>query len=166
MFNAFFLVSLPAFCSSCGAPLRGAAASPEVGVGTGVPPASGASAQPAFVTSQGLSENAAAALAYVTIIPAIIFLLVEPYNMMLFVQFHSWQSIGLCFAATLLQVMISIFEGMVHFIPGIVYLFLLVHFAIWLGLFALWIMIILKASKGEWYKLPVLGDFAEKLARG
>jgi uncharacterized membrane protein len=111
-----------------------------------------------------LSENAAAALSYVTIIPAIIFLLIEPYNRIPFVRFHSWQSIGLCVGATVLQVLVSVGEGMMHFIPGVVYLFILVHFAIWLGLFALWIMIILKASKGEWYKLPVIGDFAEKQA--
>ena len=36
----------------------------------------------------GLSDNAAGALAYVTIIPAIIFLVVEPYNKNSFIRFH------------------------------------------------------------------------------
>ncbi len=34
-----------------------------------------------------------------------------------------------------------------------------------LGMFIVWLMAILKASKGEWYKLPFIGDFAEKQAR-
>ena len=30
--------------------------------------------------------------------------------------------------------------------------------------FILWVMCIMKASKGEWYKLPFIGDLAEKQA--
>jgi uncharacterized membrane protein len=120
--------------------------------------------QPAATTSSGLSDNAAGAIAYLTVIPAIIFLVIEPFNRIPFVRFHSWQSIGLCVAAFLLQVCITILEMVVHFIPGIVFLFMLVHLAVGLGLFLLWLFVILKASKGEWYKLPFIGDFAEKQA--
>jgi len=42
------------------------------------PPPPGYSAQP--LGAQGLSENSACALAYVTFIPALVFLLVAPYN--------------------------------------------------------------------------------------
>ena len=38
--------------------------------------------------STGLSDNAAGALAYLTVIPAIIFLIVEPYNKNSFVRFN------------------------------------------------------------------------------
>ena len=51
------------------------------------PPQGGATQSAA---PSGLSDTAAGALAYVTIIPAIIFLLVEPYNKNSFVRFHSW----------------------------------------------------------------------------
>jgi hypothetical protein len=34
------------------------------------------------------------------------------------------------------------------------------------GRFAAWLIAIIWASKGEWYKLPLIGDFAEKTARG
>jgi uncharacterized membrane protein len=166
-----------AFCSSCGAPLAAHAAgatptgaTPSSGY-TDVPPAY-SSAPPAYAaappaaTAAGLSENAAAALSYLTIIPAIIFLVLEPYNRMPLVRFHSWQSIGLCVAAFLLQVIVSIAEITMHFIPGIILLFSLIHLVIGLGLFLIWLFVILKASKGEWYKLPFIGDFAEKQARG
>jgi uncharacterized membrane protein len=182
--------SQSAFCNSCGAPLAaGGSASASSSVPpppnytnvppaytnvppayTNVPPAYSA-VPPAYTTappvaaSSGLSENAAAAIAYLTIIPAIIFLVLEPYNKMPLVKFHSWQSIGLCVAAAVLQVIITIAEMAMHFIPGIVLLFSLVHLVIGLGLFLVWLFIILKASKGEWYKLPIIGDFAEKQAR-
>jgi uncharacterized membrane protein len=152
-----------AFCNHCGAPMTAAApqAAPA-GAGATMPPPVYA-VQPVAAGS-GLSENAAGAIAYLTIIPAIIFLVIEPYNRIPFVRFHSWQSIGLCLAALVLQVIVSIFEIMVHFIPGIVLLFSLIHLAIGLGLFLVWLFVILKASKGEWYKLPLIGDFAEKQA--
>ncbi|WP_353068307.1 hypothetical protein RBB75_12870 [Tunturibacter empetritectus] len=138
---------------------------------TNVPPAY-STVPPAYVaappaaTNAGLSENAAAAIAYLTIIPAIIFLVLEPFNKMPLVRFHSWQSIGLCVAAFVLQLLISFGEILLHFIPGIVLLFSLVHLVIALGLFLVWLFLIIKASKGEWYKLPIIGDFAEKQARG
>jgi uncharacterized membrane protein len=153
-----------AFCNHCGAPM--AAAIPQAapaGAGATTPPPTYA-VQP-VAASSGLSENAAGAIAYLTIIPAIIFLVIEPYNRIPFVRFHSWQSIGLCVVAFVLQVVVSILEMMVHFIPGIVLLFSLIHLTIGLGLFIVWLFVILKASKGEWYKLPLIGDFAEKQAR-
>ena len=163
-----------AFCNHCGAPLAaGSAASSTVPPPpdyTNVPPAY-STVPPAYVaappaaTSSGLSENAAAAIAYLTIIPAIIFLVLEPFNKMPLVRFHSWQSIGLCVGAFVLQVLISFGEVLLHFIPGIVLLFTLVHLVIGLGLFLIWLFLIIKASKGEWYKLPIIGDFAEKQAR-
>jgi uncharacterized membrane protein len=152
------------FCNHCGAPM--AAAAPQAapaGASATTPPPTYA-VQP-VAASSGLSENAAGAIAYLTIIPAIIFLVIEPYNRIPFVRFHSWQSIGLCVAALVLQVVVSILEIMVHFIPGIVLLFSLIHLTIGLGLFIVWLLVILKASKGEWYKLPLIGDFAEKQAR-
>ena len=49
--------------------------------------------------------------------------------------------------------------------PGWV-LFGAVNMLVGLGLFVAWVIVIFEASKGEWYKLPVIGDFAEKQARG
>jgi uncharacterized membrane protein len=168
--------SQSAFCNHCGAPIAtggGAAASSTVPPPpdyTNIPPAystvpPGYVAAPPVVGSAGLSENAAAAIAYLTIIPAIIFLVLEPYNKMPLVRFHSWQSIGLCVAAFVLQVLITIAEVTMHFIPGIILLFSLIHLVIGLGLFLVWLFVILKASKGEFYKLPIIGDFSEKQAR-
>ena len=153
-----------AFCNHCGAPMAAATSqAAPAGAGATTPPPT--YAVQTVAAGSGLSENAAGAIAYLTIIPAIIFLIIEPYNRIPFVRFHSWQSIGLCVAAFVLQVIVSIIETMAHFIPGTVFLFMLVHFAIGLGVFRMWLFVILKASKGEWYKLPFIGDFAENQAR-
>lgn len=163
-----------AFCNRCGAAMTAAAP------GTSVPPPPGYGAVPHYAeqpTAQasyaapplaagpGLSANAAAAIAYLTIIPAIIFLVLEPYSRIPLVKFHAWQSIGLTVAAILLQIIVSFCEVALHFIPGVFLIFSLVHLVIGLGLFLVWLFAILKASKGEWFKLPVIGDFAEKQAR-
>ncbi len=65
------------FCGSCGAAVGGAA------VG-GTPPAAAPS-----IASTGITANVAGALAYFTFIPAIIFLVVDPYKNDKFIRFHS-----------------------------------------------------------------------------
>jgi uncharacterized membrane protein len=103
--------------------------------------------------STGLSENAAGALAYVTIIPAIIFLVMEPYNRNPFIKFHAWQNIFLCIFLFVL--------GVIGVIPILGWL---IFFVGALGAFVFWIIAILNAYKGQRYKIPVLGNLAEKQA--
>lgn len=104
-------------------------------------------------TQSGLSDNAAGALAYVTIIPAIVFLIVEPYNKNSYVRFHSWQSIFLgiaCFALSFVNIIPIL--GQIVFLLGM------------LVLFVGWLIALLKALKGERFKLPLIGKFAEQQA--
>ena len=115
-------------------------------------PPPGTPPYPPPVASSGLSDNSAAALSYLTIIPAIIFLVLEPYNKSKFVRFHAFQSIAFCVVAFALHFILI-------FIP---FLGWVLSLLLSLVLFVLWIMTILKASKGEWYKLPLIGDFALK----
>ncbi len=111
------------------------------------------STQPQAATS-GLSATAAGALAYVTIIPAIIFLVVEPYNKSSFVRFHAWQSIFFCIAAVAIQVVLSI----IPLIGWILLPFAMIAFLI------VWLLVLLKASKGLRYQLPIIGKFADQQA--
>jgi uncharacterized membrane protein len=114
-------------------------------------------------TSQtGLSDNAASGLAYITIIPAIIFLVVPPYNQKPVVRFHSWQSIFFCIAWLVIQIGFMI----LHHIPFFGCLAGMVSMLIWLGLFILWLIVMIKAFNGERFKIPVIGDLAEKQANG
>lgn len=112
---------------------------------------------PPISAQSGLSDTAAGALAYVTIIPAIIFLLVEPYNRNSFVKFHAWQSIFLSIACFVLW-----FVNMIlAFIPVIGWLLML---AIGVGIIVLWIVCVLKAMNGQKFMIPVIGPLAEKQA--
>ena len=40
-----------------------------------------------------VSDNAAGAVAYITLFPALIFLFLPPYNKSSYIRFHAWQSI-------------------------------------------------------------------------
>jgi uncharacterized membrane protein len=117
-------------------------------------------------SSPGLSDNVAAALAYVTIIPAIIFLVLEPYNRIPLVRFHAVQSIAFTIAYIVVQALVAIVREFVRFIPFSFVIFGALHTLVFLGFFVVWLLVIFKASKGEWYRLPVIGDFAERQARG
>lgn len=115
---------------------------------------------PSAVSTPGLSDNAAGGLAYVTIIPAIVFLALAPYNRSPFVRFHAWQSIFLTIACLAIDVALIVLGHLP--VLGLATLF------IWplvgLGFLAVWIIVLIKAFGGSYFKLPILGDLAEKQA--
>lgn len=112
---------------------------------------------PEEIAQTGLSDNAAGGLAYVTFIPAIIFLVVAPYNQSANVRFHSWQSIFL----TGLAVVVWVVNMILAFIPIIGWLIMLV---LGLGLLVLWILCVVKAFGGGRFMIPVIGALAAKQA--
>src|SRR5690242_16408087 len=86
---------MPRFCSSCGAVLPESAISCPACSGA-VPVGGGVAAAPATMpAASGLADNLAGALAYLTFIPAILFLMTAPYNQNRFIRFHSFQSLAL-----------------------------------------------------------------------
>jgi uncharacterized membrane protein len=99
-------------------------------------------------------------LAYITIIPAIVFLVMEPYNKRIFPRFHSFQSIFFCIACVAASVVLSI----VGMMPGLGWAVLLLWPLLGLAELIIWIILLLKANSGQMYKLPVIGDLAEKQA--
>jgi uncharacterized membrane protein len=107
-----------------------------------------------------MTDNVAGMLAYVTIIPAIVFLVVAPYNRNPFVRFHAFQNIFFCIAWIALWVVLSIFAH----IPFLGWLSILLWPLIGLGGLILWIVLLLKANQGQKWKLPYIGDMAEKQA--
>jgi uncharacterized membrane protein len=110
-----------------------------------------------------LPETIAGALAYCTIVPAIVFLLVEPYSKNRFVRFHSFQCVGLWLAALVVGAALRVAGFLLFFIPllGHLSVFLLAM-VVSLGFFVIWVVLIVKALQGEMFKLPVIGDFAEQ----
>lgn len=145
------------FCTSCGTALPDNANNcPQCGKAQGV--GGGAAAVPA--AAGGLADNVAGLLAYITIIPAIIFLVLEPYNRNRFIRFHAFQSIFFAVAWFAVCIVLSIL-GMMPFVHWFVAL-------LWplvsLAFFILWVLLLIKAYGGQMFKLPVIGDIAETQA--
>jgi uncharacterized membrane protein len=144
-----------AFCNMCGTQIADGATTCAACAGRAAgAPAATATAAP------GMADNVAGMLAYVTIIPAIVFLLVAPYNRNRFIRFHAWQCIFFAIAWTVLWMALSIFAH----IPFLGWLSVLMWPLIGLAGFILWIVLLLKANQGQMYKLPTIGDLAEKQA--
>jgi uncharacterized membrane protein len=143
-----------AFCPNCG---KAAGQASGAGASPAPAPSAGYTAPPASAAAP-IEENVAGMLAYFTIIPAIIFLLIEPYNRNRFVRFHSFQCLFTGAALIVLHVCLSVLS----------YALPLIMFPIWglLGLaeFALWILLVIKAYQHQMFKLPIVGDLAEKQA--
>ena len=79
----------------------------------------------------------------------------EPYNKNPFIRFHSFQSIAFSVVAFAIHIVLM-------FIPILGWA---ISLLLTLVFFVLWIMCVMKASKGEWYKLPIIGDFALQQSR-
>lgn len=142
-----------AFCGSCGAQI------PD-GTTTCAACASRTAPAPVAVAAGATTDNVTGMLAYFTIIPAIIFLVVEPYNKSKFVRFHAWQCIFFNIAWIALWIGLRI---VVH-IPLLGWLTILIWPLITLAGFIIWLILVLKANQGQMFKLPVIGDMAEKQA--
>lgn len=96
-------------------------------------------------TSTGLQENVEGLLCYLGgWITGLIFFLIEKDSK--FVRFHAVQSIG-----------VSVVLMILGFIP-------IVNLFVWILGLVLWILLMVKAYQGKMFKLPVIGDFAEKQA--
>ena len=96
----------------------------------------------------------------ITIIPSIIFLVMEPYNKNRFIRFHSFQNIFFCIGWVILWIAL----GIIGQIPVLGWATLLLWPLIGLGGLIVWIILIMKAYQGQMFKLPVIGDLAEKQA--
>ena len=145
-----------AFCSTCGAQIADGSTTCAACAGRA------AAAGPTVTTanSGGLADNVAGMLAYITIIPAIIFLVMEPYNKSRFVRFHSWQCIFFLVAITVLHIALSVLAV----VPFMVLLTLPLHALVTLATLIVLIICALKANQNQMYKLPFVGDLAEKQA--
>jgi len=110
-------------------------------------------------TSLGLEENIEGALCYLLgWITGIVFYLLEKENK--FVRFHAMQSILTFFPLWILSIL---FGGWSWFLFWHAWAFLVwFSWIIWVVMLILWLVLMIKAYQGEMYKLPIVGDIAEK----
>ena len=122
----------------------------------GVPPGT---QSPLGPTSMGMSPNVEAGLSYLFgWITGLIFFLVEKQNR--FVRFHAMQSILFFGGLTVISIILG-------FIGGFAGIGLLTGLLTWLvdvvG-FVGWIILLINGFQGKYFKLPIIGDYAEKYA--
>jgi uncharacterized membrane protein len=113
-----------------------------------------------------MTENVAGLLCYVLgFITGIIFLVVAPYNQNKFVRFHAFQSIFLSVAWVAVIIVEQILNAIVLSISFALFgLLATVWLLVALGFLALWVLLMVKAYSGQRWKLPIIGDLAEKQA--
>ncbi|MBI5026698.1 MAG: DUF4870 domain-containing protein [Nitrospirae bacterium] len=115
-------------------------------------------------SSSGLQPNLAAALAYVlTVITGIIIFVIEKENK--YVRFHAMQAILFGAAWIILWIVLGIVSIALAFVPVVGWIIsAVIYLGLGLGGFILWLFVIYKAYQGERFKLPIVGDIAEKNA--
>jgi uncharacterized membrane protein len=112
-----------------------------------------------------LTENVAGALAYISFIPAVVFLLLDPYNKNRFVRFHSFQCMFMWVTGLLIGVALRFVGLVLYIIPVLGHLLVwLIAMVVILGAVVIWLVLVVKALQGEAFKLPVIGDLAERQA--
>ena len=139
------------------------------------PPPVQMSSQPpvqAAKSSTGLDENIAALLSYVFgWLSGLIFFLIEKDSRL--VRFHAMQSLlfNVVFAVIAIALWIVLFvvflvasqiSGALTTLLSLVSILVWVVFSI--AILVGWVMCLVKAFQGQYFKLPVIGNFAEKFS--
>ena len=153
----------PMICSYCSASM------PEI---SGFCPACGravpeeADSAPDIAGVEPLSRDAfLGAVAYITILPAIIFLLVPAIRRKGYVHFHSWQSILFAVSTVIVAALTRLAFALLSVFPFLGFLLAwLVAGLVALAVVFLWVAIVVKAALGEAYELPFLGAWSNRLA--
>lgn len=109
-------------------------------------------------TSLGMSQNVAAAVSYIfgTVVGAVFFF-IEKQNR--FVRFHAVQSFILCTSLIVINIIFNILSSA----GGILALsFGCLSGIVGIAAFVAWLICIINAAQNKYFKLPVIGDYAEK----
>lgn len=132
-------------------------------------PPSGA---PGGKTSLGLDSNVGAMLCYIAnflcclgVVLAIVFLITEKENR--FVKFHAVQTLFLALTQIAMAIVVGILGLLMELVLSMIHMSALAWLLV-LGLrlilffifIVIWIIAGIKAYGGQWYKLPLIGEFA------
>ncbi len=133
------------------------------------PPNAPQSTPPGGKTSLGIDANVAAMLCYLTmvvcgagLIVSLIFFLVEKTSR--FVRFHAMQALLLLAAGIICSIAITILGAILSY-AHLGFIAYILRLAIGLAFLVIWVFMAIKAFQGQQFKLPVIGDLAENIAR-
>lgn len=105
------------------------------------------------------SDRYVGALAYLTFIPALVFIFVKKFHERKFVRFHAFQSVFFWGVAIVLLA-----AGFFTASFGWLIIWLVIGALVSLALFFVWAVLSIKALQGEYFELPWLGALAEQQA--
>lgn len=132
-----------------------------------------ASAVTTTKSSTGLDENVASLLAYVFgLVSGLIFFLIEKDSRL--VRFHGMQStllagvfwigeIAFWILSTIIVIIVGQISGLLATLVWAISM--LLGFVLAVAVVIGWVMCMIKAYQGQYFKLPVLGNFAEKFSQ-
>ncbi|MCX6666243.1 MAG: hypothetical protein NT038_09360 [Euryarchaeota archaeon] len=113
-------------------------------------------------TALGLEENIEAALCYLGFwVTGLIFYFVEDKNKA--IRFHAAQSVLVFLPLWILGWIFGGFFGIFNYGPGLIFLGW-ISWVFWALVLILWFVLMFKAYQMEKFKLPIVGDLAEKYA--
>ncbi len=154
------------FCASCGAPIDSAQ---SVAGSASPPPAAQGQSPPAI--QSGMGPNVAALLVYIPLcliglICAVLFgFILEPYKRDRFVRFHAWQSLAIHGALIVFWIAWFLISTVLTAIARVFALITVpVSALVGIGALVLMVFLMIKAYNMELYKLPIIGDWAQKQA--
>jgi uncharacterized membrane protein len=156
------------FCGACGSSVELAPNAPALPSSQPAPQGPAPTGGPG-----GMAPNIAATLTYVPLcliglVCAVLFgFILEPYKNDRFIRFHAWQSLAVHGAFLALWIGWFIFSAVLAAVAHI-FAIVTIPISMLVGLGALILMVILmiKAFGNESFKLPMIGDWAEKKANG
>jgi uncharacterized membrane protein len=113
-------------------------------------------------SSTGLDANIAAALSYFFgLLSGAVFFAIETDSR--FVKFHAMQSMLASVAAIVIWIVYMVLASILVYIPVLGWLVMLLLWAgLALGMLGVWLFSMFKAFQGERFKLPYIGEVAEK----
>ncbi|HET6360619.1 MAG TPA: DUF4870 domain-containing protein [Gemmatimonadota bacterium] len=128
------------------------------------PPPPGQRSPTASQSSTGLDPKLAGLLCYILgIITGLIFFLIEKSNDV--VRFHAAQSILFSGSMIVLWIILTILQFVILSISlSLGSIFSLLTMLLGLAVFVLWVVLLIKGYSGQKWKLPVIGDMAERMA--
>jgi len=148
-----------AFCKACGQEIGTATFCPKCGASQGTAAAPAAvPAAPAASPTEGLQENVAGLLCYLLgWVTGVIFLLIDKRP---WVKFQAAQSIVLFGGLTVLRIALAFMGGLFggFFGWGLSSILALVGVI-------LWIMLMVKAYQHETFRVPIVADIADSIAK-
>lgn len=120
---------------------------------------------PSEPSTTGLRPHVASALAYLAgPFSGVLVLMGERTNSL--VRFHAWQSIiGLGGLGLLVAVLILSAFAAIVISAALFRALLYAGWAVWIAWILLWVVCIVKAYQGQRWKLPLAGDYAERVSR-